>query len=93
MTNGSISATLVSKHSWNVRNEQWYSGISYTDLGGNWTDTRNGYLVTGQTHLVNDQRDAHISATNIEWLLPEAVLIQFISPDNEHYVLETCREL
>ena len=36
---------------------------------------------------------AHISATNIEWLLAEAVLIQFVSPDDEHDVLETCREL
>ena len=36
---------------------------------------------------------AHISAINIEWLLPEAVLIQFVSPDDEHCVLETCREL
>ena len=26
-------------------------------------------------------------------LLPEAVLIQFVSPDNEDDVLETCREL
>ena len=32
---------------------------------------------------------AHISATNIEWLLPEAVLIEFVSPDDEHDVLET----
>jgi len=36
---------------------------------------------------------AHISATNIEWLLPEAVLTQFVSPDDEHDVLEACREL
>jgi len=36
---------------------------------------------------------AHISASNIEWLLPDAVLIQFVSPDDEHDVLETCREL
>ena len=36
---------------------------------------------------------AHISATNIEWLLPEIVLIQFVSPDDEHDVFETCREL
>ena len=35
---------------------------------------------------------AHISATNIELLLPEAVLIQFVSPDDEHDVLETYRE-
>ena len=26
-------------------------------------------------------------------LLPEAVLIQFVSPDDERDVLETCREL
>ena len=38
-------------------------------------------------------RTAHISATNIEWLLPEAVWVQFVSPDDEHCVLETCREL
>jgi len=29
----------------------------------------------------------------VEWLLPEAVLIQFVSPDDDHDVLETCREL
>ena len=33
---------------------------------------------------------AHISTTNIEWQLPEVVLIQFVSPDDEHDVLETC---
>jgi hypothetical protein len=26
-------------------------------------------------------------------IVPEAVLIQFVSPDDEHDVLETCREL
>ena len=36
---------------------------------------------------------AHISATNIEWLLPEAVEIKFVSPDDGHCVLETLREL
>jgi hypothetical protein len=36
---------------------------------------------------------SHNSATNIEWLLPEAALIQFVSPDDEHDVLETCEEL
>ena len=39
------------------------------------------------------KKTAHISATNIEWLLPEVVLIQFVSPDDEHDVLETCREV
>ena len=36
---------------------------------------------------------AHLSATNIEWILSEVVLIQFASPDDEHDVLETCRDL
>ena len=36
---------------------------------------------------------AHNVATNIEWLFPEAVLILFVSPDDEHDVLETCRQL
>jgi len=35
----------------------------------------------------------NISATNIEWQLPEAVLIQIVSPDDEHDVIETCGEL
>ena len=39
------------------------------------------------------KKAAHFSATNIELLLPEVVLIQFVSPDDEHDVLETCREL
>jgi hypothetical protein len=48
--------------------------------------------------LVNDQRDAqfftaHDTATDTEWQLPEFVLTQFVSPDNEHDVLETCGEL
>jgi hypothetical protein len=28
-----------------------------------------------------------------EWQLPEVVLTQFVSPDDEHDALETCREL
>ena len=36
---------------------------------------------------------ANDTATNTEWQLPEVVLIQFVSPDDEHDVLETCREL
>jgi hypothetical protein len=36
---------------------------------------------------------AHDTATNTEWQLPEVVLIQFVSPDDEHDVLEKCREL
>ena len=39
------------------------------------------------------EEPAHISATNTEWLFPEAVLIQFVSPDDERCVLETSREL
>ena len=36
---------------------------------------------------------AHDTATNTEWQLPEAVLIQFVSPDDEHDMLETGTEL
>ena len=36
---------------------------------------------------------AHDTATNSEWQLPEAVLIQFISPDDEHEMLEAYKEL
>ena len=37
--------------------------------------------------------NAHNSATNIVWMLPEVVLMQIVSPDDEHDMLETCREL
>jgi len=36
---------------------------------------------------------AHNTATNTEWQLPDVVLTQFVSPDDKHNVLETCREL
>ena len=35
----------------------------------------------------------HDIATNTEWQLAEAVLIQSVSPDDERDMLETCREL
>ena len=38
-------------------------------------------------------RPAHNTATDTEWQLPEAGLAQFVSPDDERDVLETCREL
>jgi len=38
-------------------------------------------------------RPAHDSATDTELQLPEVVLTQFVSPDDEHDVLETCGEL
>jgi len=37
-------------------------------------------------------RPAHDTATDTEWQLPEVVLTQFVSPDDDHDVLETCRE-
>jgi hypothetical protein len=36
---------------------------------------------------------AHDMATNTEWQLPEVVLTPFVSPDDDHNVLEICREL
>jgi len=38
-------------------------------------------------------RPVHDTATDKEWQLPEVVLTHFVSPDDEHDVLETCREL
>ena len=38
-------------------------------------------------------RPAHDTSTDTEWLLPEVVLTQFVSPDDEHDVLETFRDL
>jgi hypothetical protein len=38
-------------------------------------------------------RPAHNTATDTEWQLPAIVLTQFVSPDDEHDVLKTCREL
>jgi hypothetical protein len=38
-------------------------------------------------------RPAHDTATDTEWQSPEVVLTQFLSLDDEHDVLETCREL
>jgi hypothetical protein len=52
---------------------------------------------SGETNCINttsgNSQPAHNTATNTEWQLPEVVLIQFVSPDDEHDVLETCREL
>jgi hypothetical protein len=38
-------------------------------------------------------RPAHEMATDKERQLPEVVLTQFVSPDDENDVLETCREI
>ena len=38
-------------------------------------------------------KPAHDTATNTDRQLPDVVLTQFVSPEDEHDVLETCREL
>ena len=38
-------------------------------------------------------RPAYDTATDTKWQLPEVALIQFVSPDDEHDVLEICRQL
>ena len=43
--------------------------------------------------LVAFFQPAHISVTNVEWQLPEAILIQFVARDDEQDVLKTSREL
>ena len=49
-------------------------------------------MILGNCLLVYSQ-PAHDTATNTQWQLPEAVLIQFVFPDEENDMLETCREL
>ena len=55
---------------------------------------------SGETHCINTTSGnchsvfvaiacAHDTATHTEWQLPEVVLIQFVSPDDEHDMLET----
>ena len=41
---------------------------------------------SGETNCIN-------TASGNSQLLPEVVLTQFVSPDDEHDVLKTCREL
>jgi len=43
-------------------------------------------------HHVNF-RPAYDTDTDTEWQLPEFVLTQFVSPDDEHEMLETCSKL
>ena len=57
---------------------------------GNWTVTLCWWLCRVQ--VGRNSQPAHDTATNTEWQLPEVVLIQFVSPDDEHDVLEICRE-
>jgi hypothetical protein len=38
-------------------------------------------------------RPAHDTVTDTEWQIPEVILTQFVSPDDEHEVLETRKEL
>jgi len=38
-------------------------------------------------------RPTHDTATDTEWQLPESVLTQFVTPDDEHDVLKTCKGL
>jgi len=35
-------------------------------------------------------RPVHDTATDPDWQLPEVILTRFVSPDDEHDVLETC---
>ena len=56
---------------------------------------------SGETNCINTASGnchsvlmaAHDTATNTKWQLPEVVLTKFVSPDDEHDMLETCRDL
>ena len=51
------------------------------------------FIVLYMFRACHAHQPAQDTATNMAWQLPEAVLIQFVSPDDEHDMLETCREL
>jgi hypothetical protein len=44
------------------------------------------------TNVTHNFRPAHDTVTDTEGQLPYVVLTQFVSPDDEHDVLETCIE-
>ena len=46
-----------------------------------------------EEQIVSTQLLVNVTATNTEWHLPEAVLMQSVSPDDEQDMLKTCREL
>jgi len=53
---------------------------------------------SGETSCVNTTSDScrwpcRVQVGHGHWQLPEVVLTQFVSPHDEHDVLETCREL
>jgi len=50
-------------------------------------------LYVFRAHRAHHQERQIVSIQPLVTLLPEAVLIQFLSPDDEHDVLETRREL
>jgi len=50
-------------------------------------------VAVGGRVVCRSDRPAHDTATDTEWQLPQVVLTQFVSPDDEHDVLETLREL
>jgi len=54
------------------------------------TTSDNCHFVSGR---VVCRLGVYDTATHTEWQLPEVVWIQFVSPDGEHDVFETCREL
>ena len=54
--------------------------------------THRAHHQEGQIVSIVQVRPAHDTATNAEWQVQE-VLTQFVPPDDEHDVLETCREL
>src|SRR5215469_16466859 len=50
-------------------------------------------LVTVSLFTVGGRVVSHDTVTDIQWQLPEIVFTLFVPPDDEHDVLETCREL
>ena len=59
----------------------------------NWCKNYFQYIYLFMVLYVFRACHAHHQEKQTEWQLPEAILTQFVSPDDEHDMLETCREL
>ena len=94
----STSFSSSGEKNWvNTTSRNCHSALVATLCAG-WESTPSLHTTRPPTQVINTNpnkpvysQPAHNTATNTEWQLLEVVLIQFVSPDDEHDVLETCR--
>jgi len=67
--------------------------VHHAMILGNCPTWRTNCINTASGNCHSVLVEVSCAATNTESQLPEAVLIQFVSSDDEHDMLETCTEL